>query len=71
MLTAKREEKLAELLAQAEAHPTMKAILAEKAAAIMAKRKEAAGKIEMLRNEEGFVIPKLQANRAEKEKKYL
>jgi Skp family chaperone for outer membrane proteins len=67
----KEAEKLTELLAQAEGHPMMKAILAEKAAETLAKRQEAAGKIEVLKKERDEVIPKLQADLKTKEIKYL
>lgn len=66
-----KEEKLAGLLKDAEGHPMMKAILAEKAAAVLAKRREVAGKIEALKKERDVVIPKLQADLAGKETKYL
>jgi chromosome segregation ATPase len=68
--TAKKEEKLSELLTTAEDHPLMKAILAEKAAAIQATRTEAAGKIEALKKERDEVIPKLLADRDAKEEKF-
>jgi len=66
----KKEEKLTELLGQAEAHPLMKQILAEKAAAILATRTEAAGKIEVLKKERDEVIPKRLADRDAKEEKF-
>ena len=66
----KEAEKLTELLEKADGHPMMKAILAEEAAAILTKRTEAAGKIEVLTKERDEVIPKLQANLAAKESKY-
>ena len=68
--TAKKEEKLAELLTTAEGHPMMKAILAEKAAEVLAKRTEAAGKIEAMKKEREEVIPKLIEARDVKEAKY-
>ena len=68
--TAKKEEKLAELLTTAEGHPMMKAILAEKAAAILATRTGAAGKIEALKKEREEVIPKLIEDLDAKELKY-
>jgi Skp family chaperone for outer membrane proteins len=67
----KKEEKLAEMLAQAESHPMMKGIMAERAAEVLAKRQEAAGKIEALRKDRDEVIPKLQADLKTKETKYL
>jgi hypothetical protein len=66
-----KEERLAELLSKADGHPMMKAILAEEAAAILAKRTEAAGKIEALKKEREEVIPHLQADIEMKEAKYL
>lgn len=64
-------EKLKELLAQAEGHPMMKAIMVEKAAEVLSARKAAAEAIESLRKEQGEVIPKLRADLAGKEAKYL
>lgn len=69
--TAKKEEKLAELLKEAEDSPIMKTLRAEKAVATLATRTEAAGKIEAAKKERDEVIPKLLADRDEKEKKYL
>ncbi len=66
-----KEEKLAGLLKDVEGHPMMKAILAEKAAAVLAKRTEAAGKIEVVKKEQEEVIPKLQAAVKDKEAEYL
>jgi hypothetical protein len=68
--TAKKEEELAELLTIAEGHPMMKAILAEKTAEVLAKRTEAAGKIEAMKKEREEVIPKLIEARDVKEAKY-
>ncbi len=68
--TAKKEEKLAELLTAADDHPLMKQILAEKAAAILATRTEAARKIEILKKERDETIPLLLADRDAKEAKY-
>jgi len=65
-----KEERLAELLKKADGHPMMKAILAEEAAAILAKRTEAAGKIEVLKKEQEEVIPRLRADIDAKEGKY-
>ena len=48
----------------------MKQILAEKAAAILATRTEAAGKIEALKKERGEVIPKLIEDRDAKEERF-
>lgn len=67
----KEAEKLKELLKEAEGHPIMKTILAEKAAEVLAKRREAAGKIEVLKKEREEVIPKLQAAVKDKEGAYL
>lgn len=69
-VTVKKEEKLAALLAEAERHPMMRALLAEKAAETSARRQEVKLKIEGLRKEEADIIPKLQADRQEKELKY-
>ncbi|MBL7175270.1 MAG: hypothetical protein ISS66_05530 [Desulfobacteraceae bacterium] len=66
----KEAEKLKELLKKADGHPMMKAILAEEAAAILAKRMEADGKIEVLKKERDEIIPRLQADLAGKEAKY-
>ena len=68
--TAKKEEKLSALLEQAEGHPLMKQILAEKAAAILATRTEAVGKIEVLKKERDEAISKLLADRDAKDAKY-
>ena len=69
--TEKKEEKLTELLSQAESHPIMQKIKAEKSAAILATRLEAAGKIEGLRKEQAKAIPKLQNELKVKESTYL
>jgi len=69
-LKEKEAEKLSELLEKANAHPTMKAILAEEAAEVLRTRIEAAGKIEDLKKERDEIIPKLQADLAGKEAKY-
>lgn|GEM_PF-2919050 len=60
-VTAKKEEKLAELLVTAEAHPMMKAIMAEREEEILQTRKEAAERIEGLREEASRVLPELQS----------
>lgn len=65
-----KEERLTELLKEAEGHPMMKAILAEKAAETLAKRQEAAGKIEVLKKERDEVVLKLQADLDGKEAKF-
>jgi uncharacterized protein with PIN domain len=67
----KEAEKLKELLKKADGHPMMKAILAEEAAEVLAKRQEAAGKIEVLKKEQEKVIPRLQADIEAKEVAYL
>lgn len=67
----KEAEKLKELLKKADGHPMMKAILAEEAAAILAKRTEAAGKIEALRKEQADNLPKLEEGVKDKEAAYL
>ena len=67
---AKEHEKLNELMKKADGHPLMKKILEDEAAAILAKRTEAAEKIETLRKERDEIIPELQADLAEKESKY-
>ena len=66
-----KEERLAELLKKVDGHPMMKAILAEEAAAILAKRMEAAGKIEVLKKEQEEVIPRLRSDVEVKEGAYL
>jgi len=72
MKTEKREkeEKLSELLKEAEDHPLMKQILAEKAAAVLKTRQEAARKIEVLQKERDTIIPKLIADLEAKEGNY-
>jgi hypothetical protein len=67
---AKQEEKLSVLLKEAEDSPIMKQLRAEKAAAILATRTEAAGKIEVLKKEQDEAIPRLRADRDAKEAKY-
>lgn len=67
---AEEAEKLAKLLVQAETHPMMRAIMAEKAAAILATRTEAAGKIEVAKRERDEVIPQLLSDRAAKEENF-
>jgi hypothetical protein len=64
-------EKMKELLKDAQDHPLMKQILAEKAAATLATRTEAAGKIEALKKEREEVIPGLLADIEVKEADYL
>jgi hypothetical protein len=66
----KEAEKIKELLKEAGDHPMMKQILAEKAAAVLAKRMEAAGKIEVLKKEREEVIPKLLSDLEGKEAKF-
>ena len=66
----KEAEKLTELLKKADGHPMMKAILAEEAAAILAKRTDAAGKIEVLKKGRDEVILRLRADIDAKEGKY-
>lgn len=68
--TVKKEEKLAELLKEAEDSPILKQLRAEKAAAILTTRTEAAGKIEALKKEREEVIPQLIEDRAAKEEKF-
>jgi hypothetical protein len=60
---AKKEEKLEALLLQAEVSPVVQAEQARQAAETFAKRRETAGRIEALRNEQAATIPKLQAHR--------
>ena len=55
-----KEEKLAGLLKEAEGHPMMKAILAEKAAAILGERLLAAAKLRAVTEEARKVIPERQ-----------
>jgi len=66
----KEAEKLTELLREVEGHPIMQKIKAEKTAEVLAKRQEASARIEALRKEEADIIPRLQADRQEKELKY-
>ncbi|MBA4417242.1 MAG: hypothetical protein C0392_04935 [Syntrophus sp. (in: bacteria)] len=66
----KEAEKIKELLKEAQDHPLMKQIIAEKEAAILATRTEAAKKIESAKKEREEVIPKLQADLEAKEAKY-
>jgi hypothetical protein len=68
--TAKKEEKLAALLKEAEDSPIVKQLRTEKAAATLATRMEAAGKIEGLKKERDEVIPILIEDRDAKEAKY-
>ena len=72
MKTREKEEmeKAEKLLATIEKHPLMQQILAEKAAEILAKRQEAAGKIEALRKEQAEVIPRLRSDIDAKEATY-
>ena len=63
-------EKMAALLKEAEDSPIVKTLRAEKAAETLSRRREVAGKIEVLRNEESAVLPKLQADLQEKEAVY-
>jgi hypothetical protein len=66
----KEFERLEELRKTIEASPLTQQIKAEKAAAILATRTEAAGKIEVVKKERDEVIPKLQADIDAKEAKY-
>jgi hypothetical protein len=66
----KELEKLEELRKTIEASPLTQQIVAEKAAAILATRTEAAGKIEALRKEQADILPKLLADREAKEEKF-
>jgi Skp family chaperone for outer membrane proteins len=59
------------LLKTIEAHPLTKQIIAERAAETLVRRKEAAGKIEVLKKEREEVIPRLQSDIDAKEAKYL
>jgi len=60
-------EKAEKLLAELNDHPLTKKLREDKAAETLATRREVAGKIEVLRNEESAVLPKLQADLQEKE----
>ena len=62
-----RMEKLAKTI---EKSPLTQQIIAEEAAAILAKRTEAAEKIEVLKKEQGEIIPRLQADLAGAETKF-
>jgi len=59
------------LLKTIEGHPLTKQIIAERAAETLARRKETAGKIEVLKKEREEVIPRLQSDIDAKEAKYL
>lgn len=63
-------EKLEELRKTIEASPLTQKIKEEKAAEILAKRREAAGKIESLKKQTEETIPKFLADVEAKEKKY-
>jgi hypothetical protein len=63
-------EKISELLKEAENHPLVQQILAEKAATILATRTAAAEKIVALKRERDEVLPKLQADLETKETNY-
>jgi hypothetical protein len=69
-VTAKQEDKLSVLLKEAEDSPILKTLRAEKAAEVLAKRREAAGRIAVLRNEHAAIIPKLQEALEATEAKY-
>jgi hypothetical protein len=56
----KKEEKLSELLKEAEGHPMMKAILAEKAAVVLGERLLVAAKLREATEEAEKVIPERQ-----------
>ena len=60
-------EKAEKLLAELDAHPATTKYREDKAAEILATRRETAVRIEALRNEESAVVPKLQADLEEKE----
>jgi len=60
-------EKAEKLLAELNEHPLTKKLRDDKAAETLATRREVAGRIEVLRNEECAVLPKLQADLQEKE----
>lgn len=64
-------EKMEELQKVIEASPLTQKIKEEKAAEILAKRREAAGKIEVLKKERDEVIPRLRSNIDAKEVAYL
>jgi hypothetical protein len=64
---AKQEEKLSALLKELEDSPSVKTHRADKAAAILATRTEAAGKIEAVKKEREIVLPELLADRDTKE----
>jgi hypothetical protein len=60
-------EKAEKLLAELNEHPLTKKLRDDKAAGTLATRREVAGRIDALRNEESAVLPKLQADLEEKE----
>ncbi len=68
--TAKKEEKLEALLKEAEDSPIVKQLRAEKAAAVLATRTEAAEKIGALKKEREEVLPELLADRDAKEENF-
>ena len=63
-------EKAEKLLAELNEHPLTKKLRDDKAAETLATRREVAGRIEVLRNDECAVLPKLQADLQEKEAVY-
>ncbi len=67
----KELERMEKLAGEIERNPLTKKFREEEAAAILAKRTEAAGKIGALRKEQAEVILRLQAELAGKEAKYL
>lgn len=67
----KEFERLEELRKTIEASPLTQQIKAEKAAEVLAKRREAAEKIEVLKKAQADSLPKLQADLAGKEAEYL
>ncbi len=63
--------KVEKILADLEDHPLTKKIRADEAAETLATRREVAGRIEALRNEQTAIIPKLRNDLKEKEAKYF
>ncbi len=64
-------EKAEKLIAELDAHPATTKYREDKAAEILAKRRETTGRIEALRNEQAATIPKLEAERDATEGKYV
>ena len=66
----KELERMEELAKTIEKSPLTKQIIAEEAAEVLRTRKEASGKIEVLKNERDEIIPRLQTDLTAKEEKF-